>query len=217
MSSTDWYTVPAAEAVAKNGIGGGSTGTTTSGRTGSSTLDPPPNNGKDGLPGLLGDGGPQRSKRSRVLLSCSHCRNSKLKCDRTQPCGQCVKRGRPGACQYAAKPEKQKPAKSMATRLKRLEGMVRSMMEEGGDGAGARGVGQASSTAAPAADEGVATGAQVVHGEKGSTYVGATHFMAMLEDVSIPHRLGPRSRYGFCEASEMYVSETSQLEPRLLM
>ncbi|KAJ3496859.1 hypothetical protein NLG97_g2338 [Lecanicillium saksenae] len=69
-------------------------------------------------------------KRSRVLLSCAPCRNSKLKCDRNQPCSQCAKKDRPEACVYAPKPVKKKPPpKGMSARLKRLEGMVRNMME----------------------------------------------------------------------------------------
>ncbi|KAM0238828.1 hypothetical protein ACHAPO_003802, partial [Fusarium lateritium] len=70
-----------------------------------------------------------RQKRSRILLSCAPCRNSKLKCDREQPCSQCDKKGRPLQCTYAPKPEKKRPAKGMSARLKRLEGMVREMMD----------------------------------------------------------------------------------------
>ncbi|GKT40840.1 fusarisetin A cluster transcription factor fsa6 [Colletotrichum spaethianum] len=118
------------------------------------------------------------AKRSRVLLSCGPCRASKLKCDRSEPCGQCLKKSRPEGCVYAPKPEKLKPAKGMAARLKRLEGMVRTMMDEGAAAppqnpapAGAREVGVAQ------------PGGQFVQGERASTYVGATHFMAVLEDI----------------------------------
>ncbi|KAF9881049.1 hypothetical protein CkaCkLH20_01199 [Colletotrichum karsti] len=117
------------------------------------------------------------AKRSRVLLSCGPCRASKLKCDRSEPCGQCLKKSRPEGCVYAPKPEKQKPTKGMAARLKRLEGMVRTMMDDGGS----------LPSAAPAPvpkDENVAQpGGQIVQGERGTTYVGATHFMAILEDI----------------------------------
>ena len=76
----------------------------------------------------------QHTKRTRVLLSCAPCRGSKLKCDRATPCGQCTKRGRPDACAYAPRPEKPgRPAKSMAARLKRLEGMVRGMIDADGN------------------------------------------------------------------------------------
>lgn len=40
------------------------------------------------------------TKRSRPVISCLECRRKKLKCDRTQPCQQCVKIGRPSRCEY---------------------------------------------------------------------------------------------------------------------
>jgi hypothetical protein len=132
----------------------------------------------DHLPSSNGNG---ISKRNRVLLSCAPCRTSKLKCDRSQPCTQCLKKGKPEGCVYAPKPEKQRPAKSMAVRLKRLEGMVRNMMDTG-EGVGA---GNGKTAAAAALDVGLQMTGQVVRGERATTYVGATHFMAILEDVSL--------------------------------
>lgn len=126
-----------------------------------------------------------QQKRSRVLLSCGPCRNSKLKCDRDQPCGQCLKKGRADLCVYAPKPEKHKPARGMAARLKRLEGMVRGMMDA--DGNIIPGDGDVNGKAKPQAKEAAESPqvmAQVVRGENATTYVGATHCMAMLEDVS---------------------------------
>ncbi|KAI1036289.1 hypothetical protein LB503_003019 [Fusarium chuoi] len=124
-----------------------------------------------------------RQKRSRVLLSCAPCRNSKLKCNREQPCGQCSKKGRASQCTYAPKPERKRPAKGVSARLKRLEGMVREMMDSEGAAAGT----QASTGAGAGLANGTATGpdvqGHVVHSKKGATYVGATHCMAMLEDI----------------------------------
>jgi hypothetical protein len=82
---------------------------------------------------------------------------------------QCVKKGRVDLCQYAPKPVKVKPAKSMAARLKRLEGMVRGMLDSEAE-MGPKAVDTST--------------AHVVQREGGTTYVGATHFMAMLDDVS---------------------------------
>ncbi|KAI0122845.1 fungal-specific transcription factor domain-containing protein [Xylariales sp. AK1849] len=113
-------------------------------------------------------------KRSRVLLSCGACRNSKLKCDRAVPCGQCRKKGKPGGCAYTPRAEKQKPAKSMTARLKRLEGMVRGMIDT--DGA------SVSRTPEMLRDVSDARG-QVVRGDRATSYVGGTHFMAILEDI----------------------------------
>lgn len=131
-------------------------------------------------------------KRTRILLSCAPCRNSKLKCDREQPCGQCAKKGRLDLCVYAPKPEKKRPAaKGMAARLKRLEGMVRGMMDE--EGNLKRQPQAAGESTAPQLK------GQVVHGENATTYVGATHCLAMLEDVSErrrPNGMGERGESG---------------------
>ncbi|KAF6806560.1 C6 transcription factor [Colletotrichum musicola] len=133
--------------------------------------------GRD-IPPADGNGaGP--AKRSRVLLSCGPCRASKLKCDRSQPCGQCLKKSRPEGCVYAPKPEKHKPTKGMAARLKRLEGMVRTMMDDGVAVPPA----VTAAAAAPAPRDVAQPGGQFVQGERAPTYVGATHFMAILEDI----------------------------------
>ncbi|KAK3378509.1 fungal-specific transcription factor domain-containing protein [Podospora didyma] len=144
----------------------------------------------------------QPTKRTRVLLSCAPCRASKLKCDRHQPCGQCVKKVRADGCTYAPRPEKLRPARSMAARLKRLEGMVRGMMDVDGvpitSAAAADKTGPIydSGPAFPVSGPGSSTTAvicaaapgtfpnqaQVVVG-RSTTYVGATHFMAMLDDI----------------------------------
>ncbi|KAH8177472.1 fungal specific transcription factor domain-containing protein [Sarocladium implicatum] len=131
---------------------------------------------------------PHRQKRSRVLLSCAPCRNSKLKCDRGQPCSQCLKKDRVDLCAYAPKPEKRRPAKGVAARLKRLETMVRGMMD--GDGNIDRLASQLQrqlpelsgrkegELPLPPAQDG-----NVVKGSNSTTYIGATHCMAMLEDI----------------------------------
>ncbi|TQN69246.1 Fusarisetin A cluster transcription factor fsa6 [Colletotrichum shisoi] len=153
-------------------------------------MNPSPNEGPAG-PSTGGSGssdpsaptsGPSTAaaaKRPRILLSCGPCRASKLKCDRSEPCRQCLKKSRPEGCVYAPKPEKAKPVKGMAARLKRLEGMVRTMMDEGAVAAV-----EPQDSSVGIADVGVAQpGGQFVQGERASTYVGATHFMAVLEDI----------------------------------
>ncbi|KAK0664446.1 fungal-specific transcription factor domain-containing protein [Cercophora samala] len=156
----------------------------------------------------------QSQKRTRVLLSCAPCRTSKQKCDRQQPCKNCLKKAREDLCVYAPKPEKLRPERSMAARLKRLESMVRGMMHtdtnpntrRGGGGVPIPVLTSSSSGAAAAAGQyttdehddededpdpeeraGPAPIGQVVLGKSGkgttATYVGATHFMAMLEDI----------------------------------
>jgi hypothetical protein len=127
-----------------------------------------------------------RQKRSRVLLSCGPCRHSKLKCDREQPCSQCVKKDRVDLCTYAPKPERRRPAKGVTARLRRLEGMVREMMDNDNNttrsGPEPSHSQFASKDGEPPAISPTVRG-NVVQGQNTTTYIGATHCMAMLEDV----------------------------------
>ncbi|CAK7197681.1 hypothetical protein SEUCBS139899_000329 [Sporothrix eucalyptigena] len=198
--------------------------------------DSPASGGAGKAAGTTASGGNGEAlppKRTRVLLSCAPCRVSKLKCDREQPCGNCLKKDRTDLCEYAPRPKKPaKPAKGMAARLRRLEGMLREMMDDdsaaaamssfgvssaellagkanGGDGGPTDGAPSLMSVLTEAEAEGydgtgkpipttattTANGAQpapapqgrgkgrVVRGERATTYVGATHFMAMLDDI----------------------------------
>ncbi|KAL8306453.1 hypothetical protein RB600_010352 [Gaeumannomyces tritici] len=189
---------------------------------------------------------PQKHKRVRILLSCGPCRTSKLKCDRASPCRHCVRKGLPpNECAYAPPPTRRQrngnrtgPAgggvagvgagsKGVAGRLRRLERMVRDLIENGGEGAGDGGLAaaiqeleesrRAASTKVASSDskreseeteakedgnseeqgsDGAAAEAikvgerlgaentgQVVQGERAVTWVGATHFLAMLDDI----------------------------------
>ncbi|GJN75277.1 hypothetical protein PLICBS_009374 [Purpureocillium lilacinum] len=87
---------------------------------------------------------------------------------------QCAKKSRPELCVYAPRPVKKRPPRrGMSARLQRLEGMVRNMLDESGE---ARPGGEAEGDTP-------AVKGNVVHGGRGTTYVGATHCMAMLEDI----------------------------------
>ncbi|KAI0929268.1 hypothetical protein AcW2_005009 [Taiwanofungus camphoratus] len=43
---------------------------------------------------------PPKKKRRRQALSCTECKRRKIKCDRAQPCGPCVRRGEHHKCQW---------------------------------------------------------------------------------------------------------------------
>ncbi|OJJ88757.1 Zn(II)2Cys6 transcription factor [Aspergillus glaucus CBS 516.65] len=84
-------------------------------------------------------------KRNRVPLSCGPCRQRKLKCNRSNPCENCVKRGDASSCSYAQpnvrkKSTPQQPALAtpddMQNRIDRLEGLVLSLMTNGSPSAG---------------------------------------------------------------------------------
>ncbi|KAL4943973.1 hypothetical protein BDV06DRAFT_188517 [Aspergillus oleicola] len=49
-------------------------------------------------------------RRRRPALSCTICRRRKLKCDRSLPCGQCIKSKTPDLCVFSAPQSSQKVA-----------------------------------------------------------------------------------------------------------
>lgn len=50
------------------------------------------------VPQTASDSGPK--KRNRIRFSCTTCREKKLKCNRSQPCDQCIKRNIISTCNY---------------------------------------------------------------------------------------------------------------------
>ena len=146
-------------------------------------------------------GSPVR-KRNRTQLSCISCRHGKLKCDRQQPCSQCVRKGRSSQCTFPM--STLKPVVSLRNRLNHLESLVKDAMTAQNPAAqGAlsnsldtlKGSGTASSGSlhSPSNLHGqdqtnrrqTPTSGQVLL-SKGQTYVGATHWAAILEDVRTP-------------------------------
>lgn len=86
-------------------------------------------NASSGSPGdLLGR---PPIKRARAQLSCTPCRQGKLKCNRDHPvCDQCTKRGRKEACLYVPPPAKNKQAQNMRGRIRNLENLVVTLINQ---------------------------------------------------------------------------------------
>ncbi|KFY42608.1 hypothetical protein V495_04426 [Pseudogymnoascus sp. VKM F-4514 (FW-929)] len=151
-------------------------------------------------------------RRNRSQLSCTHCRHAKLKCDRNQPCLQCVKRGRDSQCSFPPPVAKRKPAASMQNRLKHLQSLLKDVMagqapagqptppsEGHGDEIasnidpalsreGSSSHNDFSQSMKPdAKDELRPSTGQVLLGTHQTTYVGATHWAAILDDVEEIH------------------------------
>jgi hypothetical protein len=145
-------------------------------------------------------------KRNRTGLSCTHCRHAKLKCDRKRPsCSQCTKKGRASLCTFPSPAARRKPTVSMQNRLKHLEGLVKNVMTEqspsvqplvndkahhstGADGPATTN-GKSMPNEAPYNKDATimssASSDKVLLGSSESTYVGATHWAAILEDVRL--------------------------------
>jgi hypothetical protein len=145
---------------------------------------------------------PSPHKRNRTQLSCTNCRQAKLKCDRQKPhCLQCEKKGRASLCSFPSPAARKKPTVSMQNRLKHLESLVKDVMGTGQspsmqqieNHAQHSNVNLLSNAASVHGANGftdlmedttaTASSGQVLLGASESTYVGATHWAAILEDV----------------------------------
>jgi hypothetical protein len=147
-----------------------------------------------------------QTKRNRIQLSCSQCRHAKLKCDREKPCSQCIKKGRASLCTFPPPATRKRPAASMQNRLKHLENLVKGVMTgqvpSGSTDSSSNSQISNSPAVAPqyqtltevgGLDDAFApiyknddlsnSSGQVVLGPNESTYVGATHWAAILDDV----------------------------------
>ncbi len=135
-------------------------------------------------------------RRNRTQLSCTNCRHSKLKCDRKEPCSQCTRRGKAAQCSIPLPVPRRRPAVSMQNRLKHLENLVKEAMA----GQTPRVMNEdAAEVSSQVRSEPVSNGSDVqsisnteISGPRSgqvlvysteSTYVGATHWAAILENV----------------------------------
>lgn len=138
---------------------------------------------------------PPVQKRNRSQLSCTHCRQGKLKCDREQPCSQCVKKGRPELCLTPPAATRKKPAAGMQKRLRQLESMVKDIMTTP-EGQFTKGI--SGSLLTPLQDaqpdltmslrihepvNSVHPSGQVFLEANESKYIGTSHWAAILENV----------------------------------
>lgn len=155
-----------------------------------------------GAPGSLG---PPQTKRSRIQLSCTHCRHAKLKCNREKPCAQCIKKGRASLCIFPPSITRKKPAARMQNRLDHLESLVKGVMTSQPPDTAHNDSANNSNTSPsafilqlqkpieapkniiepPTSTNNAVSSAsgQVLLAPNETTYVGATHWAAMLDDV----------------------------------
>ena len=143
------------------------------------------------------DDGRRVSKRNRQPLSCSACRLRKLKCDRQRPCGSCAKGGDGASCDLvsrgnSAMPRRNETSKSEAhVRLRGLEQMVHGFLQSsmigpptGMPGDMALNVElQDLADYTPLQNTGASTGGHLSRQGTETSYVGATHWEAILESI----------------------------------
>ncbi|KAF2192492.1 hypothetical protein K469DRAFT_731017 [Zopfia rhizophila CBS 207.26] len=134
-------------------------------------------------------------KRARAQLSCTPCRQGKLKCNREHPvCDQCTKRSRHNACQYVPPPSKNKQAQNMRGRIRNLENLVVNLINQKAQEQGTRddtseaAEGQAGDTVAQkeADDEANVESfgkLRISHAGAETNYVGAGHWSSILKEI----------------------------------
>ncbi|RFU35212.1 hypothetical protein B7463_g1097, partial [Scytalidium lignicola] len=154
-----------------------------------------------------------------------------LKCDRNQPCGQCMRRDKASSCYFPPPAPRKKPPMSMQKRLVHLESLVKNVMTGHApvESLSAE-TNQSTASRSPdppsppsiedtvknnahqdqhlATPESVQseppklTSGQVLLGTKETTYVGATHWAAILEDIE--------EMKSYCNAEEFESSESPE-------
>ncbi|KAL2863552.1 putative C6 transcription factor [Aspergillus lucknowensis] len=79
---------------------------------------------------------PKETKRTRVQLSCTACRSKKLKCCRTHPCTNCLKRGEGHMCTFVGRGPRGRSSHGRASptlvqdRLQHLENLIMSFAQQ---------------------------------------------------------------------------------------
>ncbi|KZT09569.1 uncharacterized protein LAESUDRAFT_810571 [Laetiporus sulphureus 93-53] len=86
---------------------------------------------------------PPKKKRRRQALSCTECKRRKIKCDRAQPCGPCVRRGEPNKCQWhVIEPMEKYVTRSeydeLKARVAQLESFIQGLVPSGVPGTASR-------------------------------------------------------------------------------
>ena len=126
------------------------------------------------------------TKRTRPSLVCNQCRKNKLRCDRSQPCGSCVRRDDADACSYhpSSSANSELSRQAMAEdRLMQLEVTIKQLMQNQ-----AAAQPQASLTPPEIPLESFESSVENAHefsndGNGTTRYVGSTHWSAVLDDI----------------------------------
>ena len=130
------------------------------------------------------------AKRNRRPLSCTTCRDRKLKCDRQQPCSACTKRGDPPNCEYSSvvpqkTPKPRTTNDAAASRLQKLEDMVNGLMQSAPVNTFV--ATPPDSTTSPQTDTAayseMSAGGHLTQQGSKVNYIGGTHWASILESI----------------------------------
>ncbi|KAL4891739.1 hypothetical protein BDV59DRAFT_194162 [Aspergillus ambiguus] len=155
----------------------------------------------------------KEKKRTRVQLSCTACRSRKLKCCRTHPCTNCMKRGEAQSCTFVGRGPKGKFSQGQASsaliqeRVQHLENLILSLaqkkrQEESQEKSSDVDVSRDEKNVVPSGPKQSATVAvapsaivsdlgdapldppsKLVIGETGTSYIDGAHWRSILEEI----------------------------------
>ena len=135
------------------------------------------------------NGSSKVTKRLRPSLVCNQCRKNKLRCDRSQPCGSCVKRDEADACSYqrGLGPQSELSRQAVAEdRLMQLELTIKQLMQNQASVQTQNGVTCEEVQLQPLESPPNAPDAaqKPCRGQNETTrYVGSTHWSSILDDI----------------------------------
>jgi hypothetical protein len=125
----------------------------------------------------------------RPRLTCNQCQKSKLRCDRGQPCGSCVKKDEAASCSYQRLPlpvSRIEVSRNVTAedRLLHLESTVKKFIQSQAVKSGSNGI-YAEHVALPEGHDAATKAVDELPGDQtGNTrYVGSTHWSAVLDDI----------------------------------
>jgi hypothetical protein len=124
----------------------------------------------------------------RPRLTCNQCQKSKLRCDRGQPCGSCVKKDEAAACSYQRLPGSRIDVSRNATaedRLLHLESTVKKLIQSQASVESGNNAIYAEHVALPESHDAAGKAVDEPRSDQtGNTrYVGSTHWSAVLDDI----------------------------------
>jgi len=157
--------------------------------------DPLERHGSASSPGSA----PKQTYATQHTLSCTHCRQRKIKCDKVHPCGPCQRSSRDCVFPERVRHPKKKQSTSktgndeLMGRLERMEQLIEKMKGEGKDIHG-NSTAKSQSSRSPSMpqitreiSEGSRSqdGGSEVVGEGSSRYIGSAFFRSLTDEVSL--------------------------------
>ncbi|KAL4991454.1 hypothetical protein BDW68DRAFT_184901 [Aspergillus falconensis] len=120
----------------------------------------------------------------RAIISCTFCRQKKLRCDRLRPCGSCVKRGLNCVYLNPSPPPRTAPTRStrqLHQRVRELEELVKALATA----KNIPGSDHKREQTANSADDAIASSlGRIQVGETGTSYVSGAHWAALQDSIA---------------------------------